>query len=335
MGAMPDLSVILPARNAAADVARAVSSTLRAMPRDAELVVLDDGSTDATAEQVLAGAGGPDAPDPRLRLLRRPPSGGITAALTTLLAETDSRLVARMDADDVCLPGRFRRTLPHVEGGPGPGPGWGPRSGRGRGPGQDPGRGSDLVFCQVVNLVGRRLHPEAPVGIPPRSFPLHLLLTNPVSHPTALVRRELLDEVGGYRAVPAEDYDLWIRCAAAGARIRRVGAWGLLYRIHPAQITASQEWRRASWEDPLQAEAFADLSEVLVGQRLPRLVAISLMPDPARTEALDHFSAAVRPAVEALGGVQARVLSRRLRSRIEWVRSRPLPDPATAGEGTP
>ncbi|MGO3795957.1 MAG: glycosyltransferase family 2 protein [Pauljensenia sp.] len=298
---MPDLSVILPARNAASDVARAVSSTLRALPRDAELVVLDDGSSDTTAQEVLRGAGGADAPDPRLRLLRRPPSGGITPALTSLLAESDSRLVARMDADDVCLPWRFRMTLPHLD------------------------RGCDLVFSQVVNLVGRRPDPEVPVGIPPRAFPLHLLLTNPVSHPTAVARREMIDRVGGYRAVPAEDYDLWIRCATAGAQIRRVAAWGLLYRIHPGQITASDLWRRSSWDDVLQAQAFADLSEELVGVRLPRLVSLSLLPVPAREEELERFRRAVLPAIDALGGVQARFLRRRLRARSAWVRSRSVP----------
>ena len=308
---MPDLSVVMPARNAAADVAHAVSSTLRALPRDAELVVLDDGSSDTTSQEVLKGAGGADAPDPRLRLLRRPPSGGITPALTTLLAETDSRLVARMDADDVCLPWRFRTTLRRLD------------------------RGCDLVFSQVVNIVERRPVPEVPVGIPPRAFPLHLLLTNPVSHPTAIARRELIDRVGGYRAVPAEDYDLWLRCATAGARIRRVGVWGLLYRIHPGQITASEQWRRSSWEDSLQAEAFADLSEELVGVRLPRLVSLSLLPGPAREEGLERFRASVLPAIEALGGVQARFLRRRLDARSAWVRSCPVPATgAQPGEGT-
>lgn len=52
---MPRLSVILPALNAEDTVARAVSSTLRALPADAELVVLDDGSTDDTANRAVEG----------------------------------------------------------------------------------------------------------------------------------------------------------------------------------------------------------------------------------------------------------------------------------------
>lgn len=294
---MPELSVILPARNAETTVAAAVSSTLRALPRDAELVVLDDGSTDATAQEVIRGAGGRTGPDPRLRLLQTPPSGGLTQALSQLIAATDSRTVARMDADDLCMPWRFRISLPHLR------------------------RDCDLVFTQVVNLVGRRPDPEPPVGITPEAFPLHLLLTNPVSHPTALIRREVLDRVGGYRRVPAEDYDLWLRCAAGGARLRRIGAWGLVYRIHPDQITASDEWRTASWRDPLQAEAFADLSERLVGRRLPRLVALARVAEPERSEAVEAFRAAVLPAISGLGGFQERFLRYRLDRRCDWVRS--------------
>ena len=83
----------------------------------------------------------------------------------------------------------------------------------------------------------------------------HLLLTNPVCHPTMLATRDIIDRVGGYRSVPAEDYDLWIRVASAGGRIRRLASWGLLYRIHPGQVTGNKAWRSDSWKNPDQAQA--------------------------------------------------------------------------------
>ncbi|VEG29533.1 glycosyltransferase family 2 protein [Actinomyces howellii] len=307
---MPDLSVLLPARDAEATIATAVSSTLRALPADAELVVLDDGSSDATAE--LARAAGRD--DHRLRVVTAPPSGGLTRALTSLMGMTDSRLVARMDADDVCLPWRFRTTLAAVEA------------------------GQDMVFAQVVDLLGRRPRPQAPVGIPSRTFALHLLLTNPVSHPTMLARRELVDRVGGYREVPAEDYDLWLRCAAAGARMSRVASWGLLYRVHPGQITASSSWRARSWADPDQARAFADLSERTVGRRLTRLVALEGLEPAERAAGLAEFRSAVEPVVNAVGGVEGLRLRRRLRRRIRQVESggtQPSTRPSTDDPGAP
>ena len=102
---MPELSVLLPARNAAGTIGRAVASTLRAMPSDSELVVGDDSSTDATAERAQEAAAG----DPRLRVLPiAPGEGGVARVLGQLMAATDSSLVGRMDADDVSLRGRFR-----------------------------------------------------------------------------------------------------------------------------------------------------------------------------------------------------------------------------------
>ena len=286
---MPRLTVLLPARNAEKTVKQAVSTTLRGMPTDSELVVLDDGSTDSTAA-VLDRIS-----DPRLKVIHGTGSGGVGPALNTLLAATDSELVGRMDADDLSLPWRFATTIPVFE------------------------RGADVVFSSVMEFRGYRLNPGIPVRITPEAFGLHLLLTNPVSHPTMIARRSILDAVGGYRAVPSEDYDLWLRCAGSGAQLHRVGIWGLLYRIHPTQITASSRWRQESWNSPEQAEAFADASERIVGKRLKRLVQIAQMDPAAADTALTDFVTSVGPAVSHVGGIQGVFLRRRLRKRLEWM----------------
>lgn len=293
---MPEMSVLLPARNAQDTVAHAVASTLRALPRDAEIVVLDDGSCDATAERAERAGGG----DARLRVLRRPPSGGISRALATLLAETDSRFVARMDADDVTLPARFRHSLPLL--------------------GEH-----DVAFTQVMTLRGRALRPQAPVPLSADAMPLHLLLTNPLCHPTMIAHREVVERVGGYRDVPAEDYDLWIRAALDGARLVRSGRWGLLYRLHDAQITASAAWRSRSWDDDEQARVFADLARVLTGRPLRRLVAIAQEPWHRRDVLLAEFESAVAPAVARVPGLQGRLLERRLHRRLADARRAPAP----------
>lgn len=290
---MPELSVILPARNAEKTVRQAVTSTLRAMPKDAELVVLDDGSTDSTAAVVRS------VTDPRLRLLEGTGSGGVANALNLLLENTDSDLVARMDADDICLPWRFRTTVPALDR-------------------------ADVVFSPVIDLVGRLPRPGAPLPVSPEAFGLHLLMTNPVSHPTMLARRGVLDAVGGYRDVPSEDYDLWLRLAASGVPARRVAPWGLVYRVHPGQVTASARWRQDSWASTAQAEAFADASERLVGRRLTRLVRMPSLEPGDRERALAGYEAAVGPMVAAFPGIQGAFLRRRLARRLRWVRDAPV-----------
>lgn len=292
---MPRLCVLLPARNAAGTIRRAVASTLRAMPADSELVVGDDSSTDATAERAQEAAAG----DPRLRVVPiAPGEGGVARVLGQLMAATDSSLVGRMDADDVSLRGRFRRCGAAI------------------------GRGDDMVFTQIVELRGRCPVPRAPYAIGPDEMPWHLLLTNPVCHPTMVATRDCLDRVGGYRNVPAEDYDLWLRVAADGGAIRRLAAWGLVYRIHPTQVTASQRWRAESWNNELQARAFADLAQRLTGRPLPRLVALPQMPASGARAALDDFEEAFRARLSALPIRAAHRLERRLNGRIRWVRAR-------------
>lgn len=293
---MPELSVLLPARNAAATIAQAVTSTLRAMPRDAELVIVDDGSQDATADEATAAAErvGKAA---HMRIIGHEGSGGVSHALNFLLESTDSALVARMDADDRCLPWRFTRSLAALQA------------------------GNDMVFTQIIEDRGRRLTPKPPIGIAPEAFGLHLLLTNPVSHPTMLARRELLSELEGYRHLPAEDYDLWMRAALAGARIRRLPLWGLLYRMHDAQITASAQWRQSSWDNPEQAQVFAQLSESLVGRPLERIVSLAALPPARKAAALLDFRSALLPAINAQEPLSARILRRKLYERLAWASS--------------
>ena len=102
--ATPQISVLMPTRNAEAFVAEAVESILRQTVKDFELLVLDGGSTDRTLT-ILAGFG-----DPRLRVLAVP-AAGIVAALNHGLEHARGPWVARQDADDISLPRRFELQL--------------------------------------------------------------------------------------------------------------------------------------------------------------------------------------------------------------------------------
>jgi hypothetical protein len=292
---MPRLSVLLPAHNAEATLPLAARSTLRDLPGDSELVVFDDGSTDRTAAVLEAIS------DPRLRVLSGHPPGGVAAALNRLLASTDSALVARMDADDVTLRGRFRRELRAIDA------------------------GADAVFTTVIDWRPdrRMVKPAGPVPIGIEAFPYHLLLTNPVSHPTLLARRAALEGVGRYREVPAEDYDLWLRLANSAARMSRLPLPGLLYRIHPAQVTSSTAWREASWTNPRTAQAFADLAQTLLHVRLERLTTLGFTAanSDALEEALSAFRSAFVLGTRQLPPIDRLILHRKLRHRLGATRA--------------
>ncbi|MDQ1204475.1 glycosyltransferase family 2 protein [Microbacterium sp. SORGH_AS_0862] len=211
---MPRLTVMMPAYNAAGHITTAIRSTLRAMPRDSELLVLDDCSTDDTIK-IVARFG-----DSRVRLITSDENGGGGAARIRMLLETDSEFVASMDADDVAFPWRFRMQL-------------------------DALKRHDVVFGSAIRFGGGpgRVRPSSVVPLNSDESPSALLFHNPYFHPTMAARRDCLLAVGGYRPLRvAQDYELWLRLATAGFRLRRISVPLIGYRESPSQVTRGQDY---------------------------------------------------------------------------------------------
>lgn len=237
----------MPVRNGEKYIRRAVASTLQALPRDAELVILNDASSDGTAE-ILASL-----ITKQVRIIQTETSKGIAAGLNRLFDETDSEYVARMDADNVTLPWRFSKGLRQLED-------------------------VDVVFSAIIFMRanGSLRRPDLPGPIGPTAFPLHLALASCFCHPTMMGRRSVF-EAHPYRAIAAEDYDLWLRLAAAGTRMMRDPLPGLLYRVHDLQTSASVQWQERrridNLNDPRSWESYCSLLESIgIGDRLPHAV---------------------------------------------------------------
>jgi succinoglycan biosynthesis protein ExoU len=111
MSLVRQAAVIIPARNAAATIGRAVVSAL-AEPEAREVVVVDDGSTDGTAEAARQAADG----SPRLSIIRRATANGPAGARNAAIAATRSPWVCPLDADDLFQPGRLGRLFDAAEG---------------------------------------------------------------------------------------------------------------------------------------------------------------------------------------------------------------------------
>jgi glycosyltransferase involved in cell wall biosynthesis len=233
---MPELSVLLCVKDSAEMISAAVRSTLRALPRDSQLAVLDDGSTDATHDVVTR------IDDSRLTVYRNERPIGPGAARAQLLAETDSEFVAIMDGDDICLPWRFRTQRKAIED-------------------------ADLLFSPIVRFGPRRwnLRPGAPLPIDERAMPLHLLLGCALSHPTLFARRAAVVNAGGYRDCQFDDYDLYLRAAAAGSRLRRNSIISVAYRRHAGQVTAAPDFHTRDHGRSLIASAFLNFVNAELG----------------------------------------------------------------------
>ncbi len=235
------ISVLMPAHNAEKTIGLAVKSTLFALPRHAVLLVGLDGCTDNTSS-VLEKIN-----DPRLKVFELVENVGVSSMLNTLLSETSTELVARMDADDVCLPWRFRGQLKYYEKHK-----------------PDFLFTNGILFGSPVKPFG--LQPQVPLPLLPEDSPQLLLYSNPFMHPTMVADRAAMVNLGGYRQSAAEDYDLWIRAADRGLKIARIAQYGILYRVHANQLTQQQHWKEKLANDSILSGSQSELAKTLVSK---------------------------------------------------------------------
>jgi len=222
----PRISVVMPAFNAAAHVGAAVESILGQTYGDFELVVIDDGSTDGTAEIVGRHA------DPRIRLLRNPRNLGLIATLNRGLRECRGELVARMDADDISLPGRFAAQLRFLDAHP------------------------EVGICGTsIETFGARTE-RWTIVCDPALLRAEMLFSSAFSHPTVMFRRALLLRHGlAYDpAYPhAEDYALWARFAAV-TELANLPEVLLRYRLHGESVSERHHPLQQATADRIRRE---------------------------------------------------------------------------------
>lgn len=106
----PSVAVIVPAHNEERVIAATIQSLLLADYPRAEIIVVDDGSTDGTYAQALAASGD----DPRVRVVSRP-NGGKASALNFGISLTEAEIIVALDADTVFLPDTIGKLARHFE----------------------------------------------------------------------------------------------------------------------------------------------------------------------------------------------------------------------------
>jgi GT2 family glycosyltransferase len=215
----PAVTVAIVTRQQAHYLRGAIESVLAQTFDDVEIVVCDDGSTDATTE-VVAGFGD------RVRYLSHGRQLGVAEARNSCLAASRGRFIAWLDSDDVYHPHMLETQSLVLD------------------------REPEVLLVhggfELIDVEGRRLADWPPpfdrdvVEIGSDALG-ELLLANYVSAPTVMVRRELYDRVGGYLHSlrrSSEDWEMWLRAAAVGDlafTARHVAR----YRIHPASLSAT------------------------------------------------------------------------------------------------
>lgn len=181
------LSVLMPVRNGAQTLNSAVNDVLSGLRREDELLVVNDGSEDASL-QVLDSIR-----DSRLRVISTP-GYGLVSALNLGLREATNRWVSRVDADDRYPIGRFE--------------------------GQRSALGPNVVLVSgdYAFVANGRIVGDMPTALTHPFVLVSLLNPQRVPHPGVTFDREAVMSAGGYRRedFPAEDLALWLRLAREG-----------------------------------------------------------------------------------------------------------------------
>jgi glycosyltransferase involved in cell wall biosynthesis len=217
----PRFSVVIPAFNAERTLSSAIRSVLAQTDSGFELIVVDDGSTDATSEIVR------DHRDQRIRLVSQT-NNGLPAARNAGIRAAAGALIAFLDADDLWLPQYLERMggalAAHHRDGMAYCDAWVFQGGTGR-------IRSSTVFD--------RHRPAGTLPACPAQFLVHHLHDN-FFYVGTTVRADVFKQIGGFREDMAslEDYEMWLRIEAGGFQAVEVAEPLALYRTSPDQMSA-------------------------------------------------------------------------------------------------
>jgi glycosyltransferase involved in cell wall biosynthesis len=224
MSGAATFTIVMPAYNAASTIAPAIRSVFAQTRGDFQLVVVNDGSTDETAERIR-----PFETDSRLEVVHQP-NCGLAAARNTAIAAARGRFVSMLDSDDLWLPGYLEAMDEALA--------------------SRRDAGFAYTDAWVLEDETRRVQrasamayqdPPDPPPAEPAAFLTELLRRNFV-FTSATVRRDVLKEVGGYRESleAAEDYELWLRIAAHGRSGVRVPGRLAVYRRRAGSLSTDE-----------------------------------------------------------------------------------------------
>ncbi|MGP4004584.1 glycosyltransferase family 2 protein [Streptomyces sp. 8N706] len=186
----PAVSVVIPSHDYGRYLPQALESVLAQTFGDWELVIVDDGSTDDSAD--VARSLIARHPDRRIRLLEQA-NAGVSAARNTGIAASTGRYILPLDADDVIAPTMLEKTTAVLDSDP----------------------AITIASTDVFAFTDDDLPPQV---LPLPAYSRELLLQRLIMFYCSLYRREAWEAVGGYNEDmrAGEDWDFWIGCAEKG-----------------------------------------------------------------------------------------------------------------------
>lgn len=252
----PKVSVVLPAYNAEKYIAQSIESILGQTFKDFELIIINDCSQDKTWGIIEKFA----KRDKRILAISNTKNLKLANSLNKGIELAKGKYIARMDADDWSYPDRLETQYRFME----------------KHPKVGIVGGSMNVCSEDLKITNSRSYPVSDKKIRSRIF-----FYSPFSHPLIMIRKDVLDKVGGYDTAfnPAEDYELYFRIGSTSkfANLRKVL---LKYRVVPNSMTTGGTKKmevtslriRTKYFDTYQASLIARIFTLL------QSISVSLIP---------------------------------------------------------
>lgn len=207
----PLISVILPVHNAELYLEQAIKSVLMQTVSDFELLIYNDGSTDHSNTIIESFS------DPRILYKKFEKNQGLIKILNLGFDEASGEYIARMDADDICYPDRFRLQLDFMQTHP------------------------DCGICGTqIRIIGNGKIIRKPCT--DQELRWWVFKGTPFAHPTVMIRKSIIIQNTlkfNPDAIAAEDFDLWWRMAFYTS-MANLDTVLLDYRVHSAQVSSNQ-----------------------------------------------------------------------------------------------
>lgn len=231
----PDISVIMSVYNGETYLVEAIESVRKQTFQNWELIVINDCSTDSTAE-ILADFA---AKDERIKVHPNEVNLKLPTSLNKAIALCAGKYIARMDADDICLPDRLEKQYRFME------------------------EHSDvsLSSCRFMT-VKNGVYASGGAGgrCDFGALKAMLLVANPILHPGVIARAEVLKKFNYDTTLTCtEDLELWTRLVTENRKIQILPECLLIYRLHDKQITSTTLERQHTEVLKIQNKYYASL----------------------------------------------------------------------------
>lgn len=299
MSSNPIVSVVLSVRNGGSDLPVALDTILKQTFSNFELIAINNGSTDGTRE-FLDGI-----TDPRVRVFHQEDKG-LAAALNRGISLAQGRYIARQDHDDLADPSRIAKQVAFLDANPEYG----------------------LIGTRAEIWIG-----DTPTGgfhdhpTDDQVLRFDLLFNNPFVHSSVMMRKSVLDHVGGYTTdrarQPPEDYELWSRIARH-CRVANLAERLTIYREVPSSM--SREGRQPFLEKivTISAENLAYATGATAPQQVHVDIAALIHNAEARVSRNPDIRAMLAVVDEAGRRISGGQPSPELKQRIAQTRRRLL-----------